>query len=67
MPQGERKVNNAPPVEFIDLKGNVIGMNGARFNQLLAQEYPLNRVIKARLKVLGLSSATPPQRQMVEY
>jgi len=56
---------HTPPVEFTDASGQVIGINGARANQLLAQRYP-SRFMRARLKDLGLSIQMPPQRQTVE-
>ncbi|MBI2086213.1 hypothetical protein HYT74_02640 [Candidatus Daviesbacteria bacterium] len=55
-----------PPVEFIDRTGRVIGINGARFKQILAQQSPSNRFMRVALSDLGISTETPPQRQIAE-
>lgn len=53
------------PVEFIR-HGEVVGYNGARVAQLLAQKWPSNRVFSAKLESLRLSVTTPPTRQVAK-
>lgn len=49
--------DSVQPVEYVDEKGRVIGMNGARVSQLLAvTQHPLRSSFRVRSEVvLGLS------------